>query len=347
MRALGQLQLPVEKWDVPIVYLIGTKLDNVTAHKADGKNSNNGDDSVTPDASTDNNNIIMSPESSVNSARSDVGNVLLSTAHVEIYDRYKNKHIIRALLDNGSQSSFITSDTCKRLGIPKRKRCLFELANENSDKYPDIANVIKTDFYVDDLLTGVDTVENATRPLSVKEIDIACTKLLRLAQDESFHSEILQIKIGKLSSKSKLVSLNPYVDHDGMLRVGGRLCNAKFEFEKKHPLILCKSHSLTKLLVKYYHLKLFHAGPQHLLASLREKYWIVAGRALAKKTVRECMKQHIWERWSKEYVSELQQRCKWKQTQSELKEGTLVLLKEDNLPPMNWKLGRIMCVHRG
>ncbi|KAJ8975720.1 hypothetical protein NQ317_004184 [Molorchus minor] len=40
-------------------------------------------------------------------------------------------------------------------------RCLFQLADENSEKYPKLANIIRTDFYVDDLLTGADEVDEA------------------------------------------------------------------------------------------------------------------------------------------------------------------------------------------
>nr|CAI5859571.1 unnamed protein product [Callosobruchus analis] len=59
------------------------------------------------------------------------------------------------------------------------------------------------------------------------------------------------------------------------------------------------------------------------------------------------LKQHIWSRWNKEYVTELQQRCKWKSTQGELKEGDMVIIKEDNLPPLKWKLGRVTSLHSG
>nr|CAH7736530.1 unnamed protein product [Callosobruchus chinensis] len=52
-------------------------------------------------------------------------------------------------------------------------------------------------------------------------------------------------------------------------------------------------------------------------------------------------------KWSKEYVTELQQRCKWKSTQGELKEGDMVIIKEDNLPPLKWKLGRVTSLHSG
>ena len=42
-------------------------------------------------------------------------------------------------------------------------------------------------------------------------------------------------------------------------------------------------------------------------------------------------------------------RSKWQSTsnQDSIKIGTLVVLKEDNLPPMDWKLGRIVEMHPG
>ncbi|XP_063890370.1 uncharacterized protein LOC126056266 [Helicoverpa armigera] len=56
----------------------------------------------------------------------------------------------------------------------------------------------------------------------------------------------------------------------------------------------------------------------------------------------EQMRQHFWRRWSTEYISELQTRTKWKTRREELAPNTLVLIKEDNLPPLKWRLGRIL-----
>lgn len=45
---------------------------------------------------------------------------------------------------------------------------------------------------------------------------------------------------------------------------------------------------------------------------------------------------------------QLQTRCKWKtQSQRLLQPGSLVLMKEDNLPPLRWQLGRVTEVHPG
>lgn len=60
------------------------------------------------------------------------------------------------------------------------------------------------------------------------------------------------------------------------------------------------------------------------------------------------MKQHFWNRWSKEYIAQLQQRVKWKQASPiNIKPGTMVILKNENTPSMTWPLGRVIEVHPG
>ena len=57
--------------------------------------------------------------------------------------------------------------------------------------------------------------------------------------------------------------------------------------------------------------------------------------------------QLIWKRWHREYLNTLQQRTKWQSDQSNIKIGTLVLIKEDDLPVNRWVLGRIIKVIPG
>ncbi|KAJ0169341.1 hypothetical protein K1T71_015225 [Dendrolimus kikuchii] len=61
----------------------------------------------------------------------------------------------------------------------------------------------------------------------------------------------------------------------------------------------------------------------------------------------EQIKQHFWERWRKEYLCELQQRARWRTNKGELKEDDMVVLKEPNLPPLKWRMGRIVKLYPG
>ncbi|ENN79411.1 hypothetical protein YQE_04139, partial [Dendroctonus ponderosae] len=65
---------------------------------------------------------------------------------------------------------------------------------------------------------------------------------------------------------------------------------------------------------------------------------------LLKKLQRiEVSVQHVWNRWKNEFLSELQNRVKWKRiSQCNFKVGTLVLVKHDSGPILDWKLGRIL-----
>ncbi|GFU13551.1 integrase catalytic domain-containing protein [Trichonephila clavipes] len=54
------------------------------------------------------------------------------------------------------------------------------------------------------------------------------------------------------------------------------------------------------------------------------------------------MTQHFWNRWSSEYLTLLQSISKWRIVQKNLDIGDLVLIKHDNSPPLQWKLGKVM-----
>lgn len=45
------------------------------------------------------------------------------------------------------------------------------------------------------------------------------------------------------------------------------------------------------------------------------------------------LKQHFWQRWKKEYLHQLQQRHKWKNSTTAIQVGDLVIVCEDNVPP--------------
>ncbi|XP_062714255.1 uncharacterized protein LOC134291019 [Aedes albopictus] len=52
--------------------------------------------------------------------------------------------------------------------------------------------------------------------------------------------------------------------------------------------------------------------------------------------------QQIRTKWSTQYLSDLHNRTKWTRKRDNISVGTLVLLKEDKLPPLRWKLGRVI-----
>lgn len=130
-------------------------------------------------------------------------------------------------------------------------------------------------------------------PFQASEIDNAMKALVRVSQRDSFDKEIRLLSSNKgLKAKSDIASLNPFLDSDGIIRVGGRIAASSYDYDKKHPILLhCRSH-LAKLLFRQEHTRLLHAGPQLLLASIRDRYWPVGGRNLARSVAKNCVVCH-------------------------------------------------------
>lgn len=74
-----------------------------------------------------------------------------------------------------------------------------------------------------------------------------------------------------------------------LLRVGGRLEHANINYNQKHSILLPHQHPLMKLILEHEHIKNPYAGPQLLLSIVRQNYWPIGGRSIAKNLVRKCI----------------------------------------------------------
>ncbi|GFX78892.1 integrase catalytic domain-containing protein [Trichonephila clavipes] len=59
------------------------------------------------------------------------------------------------------------------------------------------------------------------------------------------------------------------------------------------------------------------------------------------------MKLGFWRKWKTDYLSNLQNRTKWKSPNHNIKVGEIVIIKEDNIPPATWPLGKVIETHPG
>ena len=78
-----------------------------------------------------------------------------------------------------------------------------------------------------------------------------------------------------LDAKGSLLPLSPFLDKDGLMRVGGRLQHSNMTKNYKYPLLLPRFHHVTKLLIRQAHLSNLHSGVQATLYFLRQKYWLI------------------------------------------------------------------------
>ncbi|XP_014216417.1 uncharacterized protein LOC106645145 [Copidosoma floridanum] len=83
--------------------------------------------------------------------------------------------------------------------------------------------------------------------------------------------------------------LNPFIDDQGLIKVGGRLKNSDLSFGEKHPMVLPTNHHVTDLIIRKVHHKTYHAGIQTTLHTILNKFWIINGKDQVRRIVRRCV----------------------------------------------------------
>ncbi|KMQ86917.1 gag-pol protein, partial [Lasius niger] len=131
--------------------------------------------------------------------------------------------------------------------------------------------------------------------VSPQELENARRGWIRQTQSAWFKAELRSLA-GKrpLPGRSPLIKLTPFVDNDGMLRVGGRLKHSLLSPDERHPVILPAESHLTVLIIDACHRKTMHGGVQLTLGTLRQHYWIPGGRAAVKRHLHRCVTCVRW-----------------------------------------------------
>ncbi|XP_011868252.1 PREDICTED: uncharacterized protein LOC105562212, partial [Vollenhovia emeryi] len=128
-------------------------------------------------------------------------------------------------------------------------------------------------------------------PLSVEELQAATKRLIRREQEIAFSKDIKDLRSkGSASSRSNLRQLNPFIDEENLIRVGGRLQHASLQTDVKHPYLLHQRSSFTRLIIEHEHRKLMHAGADATLAAGRLRYWPLKARGTIRKLLQGCIK---------------------------------------------------------
>ncbi|XP_037047939.1 uncharacterized protein LOC119082532 [Bradysia coprophila] len=155
--------------------------------------------------------------------------------------------------------------------------------------FSSLSSLLKTTAFVLRWLPSYKDKPKSNTP-KANEYRAALKSWIKCTQAECFETEIELCLFGdELPRKSKLLPLRPFLDSDGILRVGGRLSNSDLPFESKHPIILPKRHHLTKLLIEQAHDLTLHGGPS-LMSAFLNKFWIFGRSQQIRKVVSSCIK---------------------------------------------------------
>jgi len=134
-----------------------------------------------------------------------------------------------------------------------------------------------------------DRFSRSSGDLTYEELSVAKCVLFKCVQDEAFPQELDCLKKGKpIPKSSSIYRLTPFLSDDGLMRVKSRLLMSELCFEEKYPIIVPKGH-IAVLLVRFYHVRLKHAGVNAVISSLRDTYWIIGVRSIAKRVKKFCV----------------------------------------------------------
>lgn len=115
--------------------------------------------------------------------------------------------------------------------------------------------------------------------------------IIKEVQTEAFLDEMECIKLNKrLSKESKITNLDPFIDDHGLLRVGGRLRNARLPADERHPVIIPGKHHISLLLVRHFHKQTKHQGRHFTSGAVRSAgYWIKGEKRLVSSVLQKCV----------------------------------------------------------
>lgn len=141
-----------------------------------------------------------------------------------------------------------------------------------------------------DRVKGQSQASVSSKPIKVGEMKVAEVEIVKFLQKSEFVEDIYNLKKGNsVKRSSKLSSLEPFLNADGVMCVGGRLKNAPISEEFKHQMILPKKHFVSVLVIRDTHKYLGHSGTEHVLSEVRQRFWIVGARRTIKSVLRQCV----------------------------------------------------------
>lgn len=119
-----------------------------------------------------------------------------------------------------------------------------------------------------------------------REFERAEKEILRHVQGRAF-SEELNYPMKLVKKSSHLYNLDPHV-FDGLLCVGGRLCNASLPSERKNQIILPKEWHVTKLII-YNHYSICGHWQRARPSLISREVRILQGSSTAKGILSKCV----------------------------------------------------------
>ncbi|XP_070074700.1 uncharacterized protein [Drosophila takahashii] len=208
--------------------------------------------------------------------------------------RDKDQYLVKL-----NDSRFGLSLTDKRIQGEVKSNCLATLTEATQIHLLDelierVSSWIKLVHIVGYVMRFIQRTRNPSREkvsgaLSFDEIKAA--RILCIKHAQGCFKDDYQLLLGKkpLKNRSQLVKLAPIIDENDLLRVGERLHHSQLSRDAKHPVLLPKTHRISKLILEHEHRVNHHPGVSSLFVIVRQKFWIFGARNLIRKITHDCL----------------------------------------------------------
>lgn len=154
---------------------------------------------------------------------------------------------------------------------------------ETSSLFSNVSSWSKLLVLAANIIKFVNLISKRTR-ITVTPEHLIC----RYIQLVCFASELQTLADNKPCVK-QLQRLSPFLDKNGLIRVGGRLKNSTLDYSQRHPILIPKKHPLVSILVRYFHVSHLHAGVKLTQAAISHKFWIVSARQTIRTEIFKCI----------------------------------------------------------
>lgn len=139
-------------------------------------------------------------------------------------------------------------------------------------------------------LRGDKKDQRATGDITEAEEELSLISWVKREQAVYFSTELKALQNKEaIPAKSQLLKLNPVIDENGVMRLGGRLEHASLPTDQKHPMILPDMSHVSQLLIRHAHQETLHGGFQLMAAALRQRFWITNLRRAPKSQISRCI----------------------------------------------------------
>ncbi|XP_064472910.1 uncharacterized protein LOC135387742 [Ornithodoros turicata] len=125
-----------------------------------------------------------------------------------------------------------------------------------------------------------------------EELSTAEKLIIANVQRDVFPREVRCLEMERVVPKdSPLWKLDPYMDEDGLIRIGGRLRNSTLSQNERHPIVVPPRHHIATLLVRHYHERVAHQGRHFTEGAIRAAgLWIVGAKRCVGSVIHNCIK---------------------------------------------------------